>query len=241
MERPPRRSGAARRTSDSTSWQKVGAIAAAAGMTLLAAAPALAADAHLNLSLSGGVYQPWYGDTGHSAILSAQYALHADRFWIGIEVEHREFDANLGSGFRPEYDSVLFRGLFHYHPFPEKILSPYVGLGTGFALNVVDRTGRVNGERRRYRHRVSGGTTFIGLVGLQTRVPGTQRLSLFAEARFESAGDLWEKRGASWRYDQVGGVTGTVGLRIRFQNARKSPVPLPTDGAPPVVEQAPEP
>lgn len=191
-------------------------MAAVIGMLFIAAAPALATEGHLNFSLSGGVYQPWAGDTGHSAILSAQYAHRADRFWIGIEVEHRRFEANLGSGFRPEYDSVLFRGLFHYHPFPEWTLSPYVGLGTGIALHVVERKGRVNGERRRYREPVSGGTTFLGLVGLQTRVPGTRRFSLFAEARIESAADLWEKRGASWRYDQVGGFTGNVGLRVRF-------------------------
>lgn len=192
------------------------AIAAATSLIFIAAAPAQAEGAHLNFSLSGGVFQPWSGDVGHSAIFSAQYAHRSDRFWIGIEIEHREFDANVGSGFRPEYDSVLFRGLFHYHPFPEWTLSPYVGLGTGLALHVVDRKGRVNGERRRYREPVSGGTTFLGLAGIQTRVPGTQRLSVFAEARIESAADLWEKRGASWRYDQVGGVTGSVGLRFRF-------------------------
>lgn len=216
MGRPPRRSGTARRTRDSRSWQKARGIAEAAGTIFFAAAPIHAAEAQLNVSLSGGVYQPWYGDTGHSAILSAQYARNADRFWIGIEVEHRQFDANLGSGFRPEYNSVLFRGLFHYHPFPESTLSPYVGLGMGIGLNVVDRKGRVNGESRRFRQSVSGGTTTLALVGLQTRIPGIQRLSLFAEARFESASDLWEKRGANWRYDQVSGVTGNVGLRMCF-------------------------
>jgi hypothetical protein len=213
---PPRRSKAIRRIRDMRSWLKARAIAEATCMIFIVVAPALATEAHLNVSLSGGVYQPWYGDTGHSAILSAQYALRADRFWIGIEVEHRAFEANVGSGFSPEYNAALFRGLFHYHPFPDSTLSPYVGLGTGFALHVVDRHGRVNGERKRYRERVSGGMTFLGLIGLQTRFPGTRRLSVFTEMRIESASDVWEKSGASWRYDQVGGVTGSLGLRMRF-------------------------
>ncbi len=212
----PHRSKVMRRMRDTWSSQKTRAIAEATCMIFIVFAPAAATEAHLNVSLSGGVYQPWSGDTGHSAILSAQYSLRADRFWIGIEVEHRAFGANMGSGFHPDYDAALFRGLFHYHPFPGSTLSPYVGLGTGIALHFVDRNGRVNGERKRFRQSVSGGTTFLGLVGVQTRIPGTQRLSAFTEVRIESASDLWEKRGSSWRYDQVGGVTGSLGLRIRF-------------------------
>ena len=175
-----------------------------------------AAGADWNVSLSGSAFQPWYGDVGQGGIASAQVELREGRFWIGIEVEYRAFDANLGGGFGPDYESVLARGLFHYHPFPDAALSPYVGLATGIALHLSDRDDVVNGEERPIRRRASGGTTLLGLAGVQAPVPGVRGLFLFVEGRVETAGDLWKKRGGNWQYDQVGGVTGTGGLRVRF-------------------------
>jgi hypothetical protein len=185
-------------------------------MIFLQATPAWPEEAELNFSLAGAIFEPWDGQTGRGVILSGQYALEKRRFWIGLEVEHREFDGSLESDFSPTYNSILFRGLFHFHPFPEAMVSPYVGVGTGLALHVTDRKGGEGDERKQFRRSVSAGTTFLGLVGVQTQIPGTQRFSLFAEARIETASDVWKKRGSNWRYDQAGGVTGTMGLRARF-------------------------
>lgn len=194
----------------------VTSIVVASGTVFFCAAPACSEEAELNISLGGAVYEPWDGETGHGVILSAQYALLERRFWIGLEVEHRRYDVNLESDFSPTYDSVLFRGLFHFHPFPDATFSPYVGVGTGVALHFTDRNGGNDGDRRKYRRRFSPGTTFLGLAGVQTLLPGTSRLSLFGETRIETASDIWKKRGSNWRYDQVGGVTGMLGLRARF-------------------------
>ena len=184
--------------------------------SLLITTPTLAAEAEINVSLAGGVAQPWDGDPGHSVILSAQVALERRRMWIGLEIEQRSFSAQLTNSFEPDYDSVIIRGLFHFHPLPDARISPYAGLGVGIALHVADPYGDVNGVRTRRRDSISGGSSFLALLGVQTAIPVSEHLSLYAEGRLESLTDLWKKRGATLRYDQVGGVTGMIGLRLRF-------------------------
>ena len=56
----------------------------------------------------------------------------------------------------------------------------------------------------------------LGLVGAEAMLPGSERFSLFAEGRFEALSDIWKKRGGNWQYDDVGGITGLVGVRTRF-------------------------
>jgi hypothetical protein len=191
-------------------------LATATIASLLITTPALSAETEVNVSLAGGVAQPWDGDPGHSVALSAQVALDQRRLWIGLEIEQRSFDAQLTKSFEPGYDSVIVRGLFHFHPFPEAAISPYVGLGVGIALHVADRDGFVDGVQVRRRDSLSGGSSFLALLGVQTPIPASEHLALYAEGRLESLTDVWKKRGSTWQYDQVGAFTGMMGLRLRF-------------------------
>jgi hypothetical protein len=192
------------------------AIAIGSIASLLITTATLAAEPEVHVSLAGGVSQPWDGDWGHSVTLSAQVALERRRMWIGLEIEQRSFSAQLTDSFEPDYDSVIVRGLFHFHPLPDARISPYAGLGVGIALHVVDRYGDVDGVRTRRRDRISGGSSFLALLGVQAPIPVSERLSVYAEGRLESLTDLWKKRGSTLQYDQVGAVTGMVGLRFRF-------------------------
>lgn len=172
----------------------------------------------VHLSFSAGYFRPWDSadSGGFQLALSGMKSLGRDRFWLGGEIEYRHSTVDAKSGFSPDYDSVLVRYLFQYHPWPEARVSPYVGIGSGLALHVVDRYARINGDKQRVRHPVSGGFTLLGLVGAQTSLSSSTPISAFAEARFGTTSDVWKKKGANWQFEQVGGFTASVGLRWSF-------------------------
>jgi hypothetical protein len=172
----------------------------------------------VHLSFSAGYFRPWDSadSGGFQLALSGMKSLGRDRFWIGGEIEYRHSTVDVKSNFSPDYDSVLVRYLFQYHPWPEARVSPYVGIGSGLALHVVDRYARIDGDKRRFRHPVSGGFTLLGIVGAQTSLSSSTPISAFVEARFGTTSDIWKKKGANWQFEQVGGFTASAGLRWSF-------------------------
>jgi hypothetical protein len=172
----------------------------------------------MHLSLSAGYFRPWDSadDGGFQLALSGMKSLGRDRFWLGGEVEYRHSTVDIKSGFSPDYDSLLVRYLFQYHPWPRARLSPYIGVGSGLVLHVVDRYARSNGVRRRLRHPVSGGFSLQAILGAQANPSSGTPISAFVETRFDTTSDIWKKKGANWQFDQVGGFIASAGLRWIF-------------------------
>jgi len=170
------------------------------------------------LSFSAGYFRPWDSadDGGFQLALSGVKTLGRDRFWLGAEIEYRHSAVDVKSGFSPDYDTVLVRYLFQYHPWPEARISPYVGVGSGLALHVVDRYARVDGDKQRIRTPVSGGFSLLGILGAQTSLSSDSPIRAFVETRFGNTSDIWKKKGANWQLDQVGGFTAAAGLRWSF-------------------------
>lgn len=176
----------------------------------------MAAEQDVWIGASAGAYIPWDGEVGASIAASMLVPFHRDRFWVGGELEYRRFEANVKRGFSPDYHSVLARYVLQYHPFRDAFVSPYVGVGSGIAIHVVERRGHRAGERHRFRHGTSGGSILMGLVGLETKLFGRESLEGFVEGRFESVSDLWKAKGGNWQYEEIGGATVMLGARTRF-------------------------
>lgn len=169
----------------------------------------------VHLSVGGGVFQPWDGDLGFDVSGTAHVGLGSDRFWLGGELEYRRFEADLKQGYHPDMNSFVVRFSFQYHPFPDAIVSPYVGIGVGAALHKVDDNHLRSDPNDKVRSDVSGGLSLVGLAGVEAPL-FTPRLQLFLEGRLGNGSDLWKRKGGNWQSDQVDGITGMSGLRLRF-------------------------
>jgi hypothetical protein len=198
-----------------SSLRRLAAPLAALGIAAGDPAPAEGARAKspLHVSTGAGVFLPWDGDTGFDVIALVHKGLGSDRFWLGGELEYRRYEAELKRGYDPVYDTFAVRFSFQYHPFPEAPVSPYAGIGVGLQLSRVDET-HSRGER--VRHAVSGGTTLLGLAGVDLGAGLLGPLTLFAEARVGNTADVWDRKGGNLQLDQIDGFTGMGGLRLRF-------------------------
>jgi len=170
-----------------------------------------------HLSVGSGTFRPWDGNRGYDVSAMFHRGFGSDRFWVGAELEFRHFEAEIKQDFRPDYDSYGVRFQFQYHPFPKAILSPYVGVGVGFLIHSVEDEYASGAPGDKVRGRVSGGTTLLGLAGVEMPVPFAPALQIFGEARIGNASDLWKRKGGNYQMDQVGGFTGMGGLRVRFE------------------------
>ena len=201
---------------------RVGALAGLlAGLLLGLASPGLAAaEARrgsvrpFHLSVAGGVFEPWDGHTGYSISGMFHRGFGSDRFWVGAELEYRRFEPDLKRDYQPDEDTYGVRFQFQYHPFPKWVVSPYVGIAVGFVVHRVDRNRASDGDR--VRDDVSGGTTMLGLAGLEVPVPFADGLHVFGEGRLGNTSDLWQRKGGNFQIDQADGITGLCGLRVRF-------------------------
>jgi hypothetical protein len=173
------------------------------------------ASAPVHLSLGSGVFVPWDGDTGYNVSGTVHVALGSNRFWLGGEFEYRRFDADVKQDFRPTYNSFALRFNFQYHPFPDFVLSPYVGIAVGAVLNKVDDNHSRVDPSDKLRSDLSGGLTLLGLAGVEVPL-FTQQLQLFAEVRLGNTSDLWKRKGGNYQIDQIDGFTGMGGVRFRF-------------------------
>jgi hypothetical protein len=167
----------------------------------------------LHLSAGAGAFLPWDGDTGFDVSMLVHKGLGSDRFWLGAELEYRRYEVELKRDYEPRYDTLAARFSFQYHPFPQAPVSPYAGIGVGLQLS---RVGETHSGGERVRHRVSGGTTLLGVAGVDLGAGLLGPLTLFAEARVGNSSDLWDREGGNFQLDQIDGFTGMGGLRLRF-------------------------
>lgn len=180
----------------------------------LAARPA-SADGHLAVQVGGFV--PWNGDAGVMTTVQVLGSNASGRSRWGGEFEYREFDTKISGVKDVDVDSYLLRGMWQYHFRPESVATPYVGLGLGVTINVVDddKVDRAWGFNA--RDPVGAGLDGVFLLGVAVNIPGAEYMSIFAEGRLGLAFDVAGRGSRSGvTVENVGGASGSAGLRFRF-------------------------
>ncbi len=177
------------------------------GLLLLASgAVAGGNEEHGAVTAAGGVFVPYDGNAGPSAMLGAEGRV-SDHVSVGGELEYRHFDADGVAGTTASVDSLHARALVRYTWQPG-VVRPYLGAGAG--LGVHDVSGSIRDHDGYFS--LSGTAVSLGVLGLAgLDLPLGDRFALFAEGRL--SGDFATNlvSGA-----QLGGISGMSGARIRF-------------------------
>ncbi len=169
------------------------------------------------ISAGGGIFYPFQGKSGFNAVVQAAGKISPqERF--GVELEYRNAEVELFNAKDIDTQSFILRGIGQYFFRPNGI-SPYVGLGFNFAVNVFDEK---EIERKRSSINITQGWGFgyglLGLLGLEVPVGGG--LAFFGEGRV--SGDIqfsrYKKRSGKNKFsvESLSGLTGMGGLRMRF-------------------------
>ena len=195
-------------------------IAAAA----LASSPA-ASDTILSAGAGGLV--PWEGDGGYSIVGSVGFNPFSQVTRLAVEFEYRDQDAKIdltASGFgviKMPVDTYDLRAVFRL-VFNPGGLAPYLGIGAGLKLIVVDDSDLkkvfdipdLPSEFTSTKsYGVSGG--LIGLVGVELPLV-KDRFAIFLEARADYSWEFTDGVSALLDNDHLGAFTGMGGLRFMF-------------------------
>jgi hypothetical protein len=195
-------------------FARVFGVLTAGAATLLAAAPAGAVG---YLSMQAGVFDPWQGDAGYSLALQLLGAKASGKSRFGGEFEYRNFDSDIVDVPKVRVESFIFRGLWQHHFAPDRFVSPYLGVGLGVAIDVVDdhKVDRARGIDT--LGSTSAGLDGVFLLGLQMAIPGTDSLSLYGEGRAGFGFAIYGRHDTDrLRSENLGGISGSLGLRYRF-------------------------
>jgi hypothetical protein len=196
----------------------------------LCAAPTTASAATF-LSGAGGVFTPYEGKAGFTGSVQLLAGTPTEKegraaFRFGGEIEYRSYKSKIFDVDDVRFDSGSFRALVQYHFLPESMspyVSPYVGGGFGFDINVIDNDKVEHAlQDRGYEvvsvDKVGFGLDLLGMAGVE--VPLGSAVALFAEGRASVAFQLTKQSDFSGSGDigvsNLGGLTGIGGVRVRF-------------------------
>ncbi len=169
------------------------------------------------LSGGGGIFYPFQGKPGFNAIVQATGNVSPqERF--GVEFEYRNAEVELFNAKDIDTQSFMLRWIGQYF-FRPRGISPYIGLGLNFAVNVFDEK---EIERKRSSVNITQGWGLgYGLLGsLGIEVPVGGGVAFFGEGRV--SGDIqftrFKKRSGKNKLsvESLSGLTGMGGLRMRF-------------------------
>ncbi len=169
------------------------------------------------ISAGGGIFYPFQGKSGFNAVVQAAGKISPqERF--GVELEYRDSEMKLFNANNIETQSFILRGIGQYFFRPNGI-SPYIGLGFNFAVNVFDEK---EIEKKRSSINITQdwgfGYGLLGLLGVEVPVGGG--VAFFGEGRV--SGDIqftrYKKRSGKNKLsvESLSGLTGMGGLRMRF-------------------------
>ncbi len=168
------------------------------------------------ISGGGGIFYPFNGNTGFNGVVQAM-GLISDQERMGVELEYRNYETKLFNVKAVDTQSYIVRGIGQYFFRPNGI-SPYIGLGINFAVNVFDGN---EIEKKRSSVDIKQGWGFgyglMGLLGVEVPVGGG--IALFGEGRV--SGDVqvtrYKKSGKNkLTVESLSGLTGMGGIRMRF-------------------------
>jgi len=187
---------------------------AALAAALLAAAPATGAGF---VSMQAGAFVPWEGDVGASLALQLLGSSASARARFGGEFEYRRFDSTVIGVQDVGVESYVIHAMWQQHFAPDAAVTPYLGLGLGMSVNVVDddKVDRVRG--RNTLDSTHAGIDGIFLLGVQAKLPGAEYMSVYAEGRVGFGYMFIDREDAnSVIGENVGGTSASLGLRFRF-------------------------
>jgi len=180
----------------------------------LAAGPAVA-NGYVSAQVGG--FAPWHGNAGVMTSIQVMGSNASGRSRWGGEFEYRGYERTVLGVNDVDAGSYVLRGMWQYHFRPDAVVTPYLGLGVGITINTVDADKVDDALGHDARDSVGAGLDGVFLLGVAYNIPGADYLSVFAEGRvglaFDAAG---EGSSNDVDFDNVGGASGSAGLRFRF-------------------------
>jgi hypothetical protein len=177
-----------------------------------------------SLSAQGGLFDPAKGSSGTG--IAVQYARKlGKRHHLGPEFEYRDFDGELFGISDIAFKTYHLRALYRVDILTDSIITPYVGIGLGVAINDFDDDKVEAGLAKKYGTpfvsvpSIGVGIGILGLAGVELRLPGLSMLSLFGEARYEYSAQFTQIKGVGdedLEVDNLGGLGVHGGLRFSF-------------------------
>lgn len=169
------------------------------------------------LSGGGGIFYPFKGKSGFNGVVQAAGKISPQER-LGVELEYRNYETELFNAKDIDTQSYILRGIGQYYFRPQGI-SPYVGLGINFAVNVFDED---EIERKRSSVNIKQGWGFgygiMALLGVEVPVGGG--LAFFGEGRVSGDFQLTRYKSRSGKnklsIESFSGLTGMGGIRMRF-------------------------
>ena len=167
--------------------------------------------------MQSGAFFPWQGDPGYMLSLQLLGSGASARSRWGGEFEYRNFETRVAGVSGVDMESFILRGMWQQHFRPEAFVTPYVGLGLGVAINVVDdrKIDRNRGED--IRGSTGAGLDAIFMMGIRALIRGAEYMSVFAEGRVGVGFDMTGRNDEDGvEVEQIGGVSLNGGIRFRF-------------------------
>ncbi len=192
---------------------------------ILTALPALAEEER-HLEYRAGYFSPWDGDEGFSVSMAIMLPINEESQW-GIEAEVRRFKTEYFGVDGVQTNALHIRGLYRYdldfdNDWP---VIPYAGIGVGISMNAIDND-EIEDELEEDPTvsasvaSVGFGGGVIGLVGVETDMPGDDRFKAFVEGRADYSVQATRKEeagsGKKTRTENLGGGSIFVGFRMVF-------------------------
>lgn len=184
------------------------------------------AAAQLTISASAGGFDPWQGDGGGDfrGAVGATFG-RGKNFRLSGEFSYRDLETRVYGVDNIEIESYRLSVVFHYRFMPNAVIQPYLGARGTVALNSIDDEAIERAKDNLYKVDDYGaGVGFAAVFGLE--VPMNEHLFLFAEvdagADFLITDDNDPYDRDYWDDDdntdseEIGGITGSGGIRIVF-------------------------
>ena len=201
--------------------------------TVLAFSWSTSSSAELFISAGAGVFDPWEGSAGYeidASVMSTLGRIQSVR--LGGEFAYRRAEGEILKVHNVDFESYRLSFVAHYRPLLGWFVEPYLGGRITAAYNDSDGK-RIERERppRDVHHSETFGFGAAAIAGID--IPLGNHITLYGETSFgadlllidahheNSDPDDWDwgvldSLSSPYSTENVGGVTGTAGVRVRF-------------------------